>query len=53
MVTMTRNRLDFLGVDQFTYQQLADALDSLVDRQVERVEWSLPALKDDSSTSRR
>lgn len=35
----------FTAGDTLTYRQLADTVDRLLDRQVQRVEWTLPALK--------
>ena len=41
------NQVVFIAGDTLTYGQLADTVDRLLDRKVERTEWTLPALKAD------
>lgn len=41
------NRVVFTAGDTVTYRQLADTVDQLLNRKVERVEWTVPALKAD------
>lgn len=41
------NQVVFIAGDTLTYGQLADTVDRLLDRMVERKEWTLPALKAD------
>ena len=45
------NQVVFTAGDTVTYGQLADTVDRLLDRTVERVEWSVPALKADLATA--
>jgi hypothetical protein len=41
------NRVVYTAGDTITYGRLADLVDSVLDRKVRRVEWSLPQLKDE------
>lgn len=41
------NQVVFTAGDTLTYRQLADTVDRLLNRKVERVEWTVPALKAD------
>ncbi|MCV4289682.1 aromatic alcohol reductase [Pseudomonas capsici] len=41
------NEVVFTAGDTITYRQLADTVDQLLDRTVERVEWTVPALMAD------
>ncbi|GFM74527.1 2'-hydroxyisoflavone reductase [Pseudomonas cichorii] len=41
------NEVVFTAGDTLTYRQLADTVDQLLDRTVERVEWTVPALMAD------
>jgi hypothetical protein len=41
------NRVVYTAGDTITYRRLADIVDSMLDRKVQRVEWSVPLLKDE------
>lgn len=41
------NQVVYTAGDTITYRHLADIVDSILDRKVERVEWSVTLLKDD------
>ena len=41
------NDVVYTAGDTVTYEQLADVVDSVLDRKVERVEWSVPMLKEE------
>lgn len=41
------NQVVFIAGDTLTYRQLADTVDQVLSRKVERVEWTVPALKAD------
>ncbi|WP_437205871.1 aromatic alcohol reductase [Planctomicrobium sp. SH664] len=41
------NRIVYTAGDTITYRQLADVVDSVLNCQVQRVEWSVPFLKDE------
>lgn len=41
------NRVVFTAGDTITYRQLADIVDSILNRRVQRVEWTIPYLKEE------
>ncbi|WP_413043841.1 aromatic alcohol reductase [Pseudomonas sp. YJ42] len=41
------NQVVFIAGDTLTYRQLADTVDQVLNRKVERVEWTVPALQAD------
>jgi NmrA-like family len=41
------NRVVYTAGDTITYARLADLIDSVLDRKVQRMEWSVPLLKDE------
>jgi uncharacterized protein YbjT (DUF2867 family) len=41
------NRVVYTAGDTLTYRQLADIIDTVLNRQVQRVEWPVPLLKDE------
>ncbi len=41
------NRVVYTAGDTVTYERLADIVDSVLDRKLRRVEWSVPALKEE------
>jgi hypothetical protein len=45
------NQVVFVAGDTLTYRQLADTVDQVLKRKVERVEWAVPALMADLATA--